>query len=73
MSEKGNNRAKFYQLALFPMNNGATNVYFVLSYKYVDTFSVGSAPFVHRDFRGRLLHNMAQRRHKHKACKQKDQ
>ena len=24
------NRAKFYQLALFPMNNGATNVYYVL-------------------------------------------
>ena len=25
----GVNRAKLYQLALFPMNNGATNVYFV--------------------------------------------
>ena len=39
MSEKsGMNRAKFYQLALFPMNNGATNVYFVLILSYVATF-----------------------------------
>ena len=35
---KGVNRAKFYQLALFPMNNGATNVYFVLILSYVATF-----------------------------------
>ena len=36
MSENnGMNRAKFYQLALFPMNNGATNVYFVLSIPYL--------------------------------------
>ena len=35
---KGMNRAKFYQLALFPMNNGATNVYFVLILSYVATF-----------------------------------
>ena len=34
----GTNRAKFYQLALFPMNNGATNVYFVLILSYVATF-----------------------------------
>ena len=34
----GMNRAKFYQLALFPMNNGATNVYFVLILSYVATF-----------------------------------
>ena len=34
----GINRAKFYQLALFPMNNGATNVYFVLILSYVATF-----------------------------------
>ena len=34
----GLNRAKFYQLALFPMNNGATNVYFVLILSYVATF-----------------------------------
>ena len=39
MSEhKGLNRAKFYQLALFPMNNGATNVYFVLILSYIATF-----------------------------------
>ena len=29
-ADLGLNRAKMYQLALFPMNNGATNVYFVL-------------------------------------------
>ena len=39
MSENNSvNRAKFYQLALFPMNNGATNVYFVLILSYVATF-----------------------------------
>ena len=39
MSENnGLNRAKFYQLALFPMNNGATNVYFVLILSYIATF-----------------------------------
>ncbi len=32
------NRAKPYQLALFPMNNGATNVYFVLILSYVAQF-----------------------------------
>ena len=34
----GINRAKMYQLALFPMNNGATNVYFVLILSYIATF-----------------------------------
>ena len=34
----GVNRAKFYQLALFPMNNGATNVYFVLILTYIAQF-----------------------------------
>ena len=34
----GVNRAKLYQLALFPMNNGATNVYFVLILTYVSQF-----------------------------------
>jgi len=34
----GVNRAKMYQLALFPMNNGATNVYFVLVLSYVAIF-----------------------------------
>ncbi len=32
------NRAKMYQLALFPMNNGATNVYFILVLSYIATF-----------------------------------
>ncbi len=34
----GVNRAKLYQLALFPMNNGATNVYFVLILSYIAQF-----------------------------------
>ncbi|MBQ8160553.1 MAG: MFS transporter [Clostridia bacterium] len=34
----GVNRAKLYQLALFPLNNGATNVYFVLILSYVAQF-----------------------------------
>ncbi len=41
MSQKPNttlNRAKPYQLALFPLNNGATNVYFVLILSYVAQF-----------------------------------
>ena len=36
--DSGMNRAKFYQLALFPMNNGATNVYYVLILTYIATF-----------------------------------
>ena len=36
--DSGLNRAKMYQLALFPMNNGATNVYYVLILSYVATF-----------------------------------
>ncbi len=36
--QDGLNRAKLYQLALFPMNNGATNVYFVLVLSYIATF-----------------------------------
>ncbi len=32
------NRAKLYQLVLFPLNNGATNVYFVLILSYIATF-----------------------------------
>ena len=40
MSNDSNNinRAKLYQLALFPMNNGATNVYYVLILSYIATF-----------------------------------
>ncbi len=37
-SSAGLNRAKMYQLVLFPMNNGATNVYFVLILSYIATF-----------------------------------
>ena len=37
-ADSGLNRAKLYQLALFPMNNGATNVYFVLILSYIATF-----------------------------------
>ncbi len=29
------NRAKLYQIALFPFNNGATNVYFMLTMNYI--------------------------------------
>ena len=32
------NRAKPYQLVLFPLNNGATNVYYVLVLSYIATF-----------------------------------
>ncbi len=38
MPNDGVNRAKFYQLAMFPMNNGATNVYYVLILSYIATF-----------------------------------
>lgn len=42
MSEKKTssavNKAKMYQLVLFPLNNGATNVYFVLVLSYVAQF-----------------------------------
>ncbi len=41
MSQQPNttlNRAKLYQLMLFPLNNGATNVYFVLILSYVAQF-----------------------------------
>ena len=37
-SGAGVNRAKMYQLALFPLNNGATNVYYVLILSYIATF-----------------------------------
>lgn len=35
------NRAKLYQLVLFPLNNGATNVYFVLVLSYIALFGNG--------------------------------
>lgn len=34
----GVNRAKLYQLVFFPLNNGATNVYYVLILSYIATF-----------------------------------
>ena len=37
-ANNGLNRAKLYQLVLFPLNNGATNVYFVLILSYVAQF-----------------------------------
>ena len=36
--QSGVNRAKLYQLVLFPLNNGATNVYYVLVLSYIATF-----------------------------------
>ena len=36
--QDGVNRAKLYQLVLFPLNNGATNVYYVLILSYIATF-----------------------------------
>ena len=36
--DSGLNISKMYQLALLPMNNGATNVYFVLILSYIATF-----------------------------------
>lgn len=35
------NRAKLYQLALFPFNNGATNIYFVLIMNYIAYYANG--------------------------------
>ena len=40
---KGNtlNRAKLYQLVLFPFNNGATNVYFILTLNFIAYYANG--------------------------------
>lgn len=38
MTENTMNRAKTYQLMLFPLNNGATNVYYILVLSYIATF-----------------------------------
>lgn len=35
------NRAKPYQLALFPMNNGATNVYYILTMNFIAYYANG--------------------------------
>ena len=37
----GLNRAKTYQLALFPMNNGATNVYYILIMNFIAYYANG--------------------------------
>lgn len=45
MSEERNsaslNRAKLYQLVLFPMNNGATNVYYILTMNFIAYYANG--------------------------------
>ncbi len=38
VGEETGNKAKLYQLVLFPLNNGATNVYYVLVLSYIATF-----------------------------------
>ena len=35
------NRAKPYQLVLFPMNNGATNVYYILTMNFIAYYANG--------------------------------
>ena len=37
----GMNRAKPYQLVLFPMNNGATNVYYILTMNFIAYYANG--------------------------------
>ncbi len=37
----GMNRAKPYQLVLFPFNNGATNVYYILTITYIAITAMG--------------------------------
>ena len=41
MENNGVNRAKLYQLVLFPMNNGATNVYYILTLNFISYFANG--------------------------------
>lgn len=42
MGKKTNvNRAKLYQLVLFPMNNGATNVYYILTMNFIAYYANG--------------------------------
>lgn len=38
---KGMNRARLYQLVLFPMNNGATNVYYILTMNFIAYYANG--------------------------------
>lgn len=39
--KSGMNRAKLYQLVLFPMNNGATNVYYILILNFIAYYASG--------------------------------
>lgn len=40
-AQEGLNRAKPYQLVLFPMNNGATNVYYILTMNFIAYYANG--------------------------------
>lgn len=40
-TQAGVNRAKLYQLILFPMNNGATNVYYILTMNFIAYYANG--------------------------------
>lgn len=40
-NREGMNRAKLYQLVLFPMNNGATNVYYILTMNFIAYYANG--------------------------------
>ncbi len=40
-TSQGSNRAKLYQLVLFPMNNGATNVYYILTLNFIAYYASG--------------------------------
>ena len=41
MKQAPANRAKIYQLVLFPMNNGATNVYYILTMNFIAYYANG--------------------------------
>ena len=41
MEKEKMNRAKLYQLVLFPMNNGATNVYYILTLNFIAYYASG--------------------------------
>lgn len=41
MEQRNLNRAKWYQLALFPFNNGATNVYYILTLNFIAYYANG--------------------------------
>lgn len=41
MEQKNVNQAKWYQLVLFPFNNGATNVYYILTLNFIAYYANG--------------------------------